>query len=81
MCTNLYYYAPEGSVNGRSMNRLRTNALQNVQQHGDSIKEAKKFHMPGKRKSSAMSIEIYFCTSCNFCFNLFPVGSHLVEHF
>jgi hypothetical protein len=22
------------SVNGRSMNRLRTNALQNVQQHG-----------------------------------------------
>jgi len=28
------YYAPEGIVNGRSMNRLRTNALQNVQQHG-----------------------------------------------
>ena len=27
-------YAPEGSVNGRSMNRLRTNVLQNVQQHG-----------------------------------------------
>ena len=27
-------YAPEGNVNGRSMNRLRTNALQNVQQHG-----------------------------------------------
>jgi hypothetical protein len=27
-------YALEGSVNGRSMNRLHTNALQNVQQHG-----------------------------------------------
>jgi hypothetical protein len=27
-------YAPEGSVNGRSMNKLCTNALQNVQQHG-----------------------------------------------
>jgi hypothetical protein len=50
-----------------------------------------KFHMPGKRKSSAMSIEIYFCTiffyqfcmctSCNLSFNLFPVGSHVVEHF
>ena len=28
------HYTPEGSVNGRSMNKLRTNALQNVQQHG-----------------------------------------------
>jgi hypothetical protein len=52
---------------------------------------SKKLHMPGKRVSSAMCIEIYFyailfylfcvCTSCNLSFNLFPVGSHVVEHF